>query len=156
MVSVNGGISAPIELTQGTGQGDPASTIKFSALHHLWLSMIAHAVEIDHTGKLSQLRINMEHVRAPQFDKPNASTTTRELMLKLPKSLKPVAFADDSVFVFKIPNTEEAREALLRLLADLAALTGLRVNVNKSEVLLIQSNLPPAAIELVSKFGEIK
>merc|ERR1711989_174076 len=95
VVSVNGGLSAPIKLTQGTGQGDPASTIKFSALHHLWLSMIAHAVETDHTDKLSQLRIDMQHVRAPQFDMPNPSTTTQALMEKLPKSLKPVAFADD-------------------------------------------------------------
>ena len=161
VVSVNGGISAPIDLTQGTGQGDPASTIKFSALHHLWLSMIAHAienaVETDNTtGPLRQLRIDMEHIRAPGFDAPVATTSTRELMQKLPKSLRPVAFADDSVFAFKIPNTEEAREALMRLLADLAALTGLRVNVRKSEVLLMQSNLPQAAIDLVSKFGEVK
>ena len=56
--------------------------------------------------------------------------------------MHPVAFADDSVFAFRIPRTNEAMEALTRLLADLAALTGLRVNVNKSEVLLIQSNPP--------------
>ena len=160
VVSVNGGVSAPIDLTQGTGQGDPASTIKFSALHHLWLSMIAHAVEnaveTDDTGPLSQLRVEMARVRAPQFNNPDAPAPTQELMLKLPKSVRPVAFADDSVFVFTIPNTDEAREALMRLLTDLAALTGLKVNVNKSEVLLIQSNLPQATIELVSKFGEIK
>ena len=34
--------------------------------------------------------------------------------------------------------------------------TGLKVNVSKSEVLLIQNNLPPAVIERVSKFGVIK
>ena len=68
VASVNGGISAPIDLTQGTGQGDPASTIKFSALHHLWLSMIAHAVETDQSGTLGQLRIDMRHVRAPEFN----------------------------------------------------------------------------------------
>merc|ERR1711989_286303 len=160
VVSVNGGLSAPIKLTQGTGQGDPASTIKFSALHHLWLSMIAHAVEnaeeTEDTGPLSQLRVELARVRAPQFNIPDAPAPTQELMLKLPKSVRPVAFADDSVFVFKIPDTDEAREALMRLLTDLAALTGLKVNVNKSEVLLIQSNLPQATIELVSKFGEIK
>ena len=58
--------------------------------------------------------------------------------------------------MFRIPRTEEAMEALTRLLADLATLTGLRVNVNKSEVLLIQSNPPQDVVEKVSKFGEVK
>ena len=88
--------------------------------------MIAHAVEnaveTDDTGPLSQLRVDMARVRAPQFDNPEAPAPTQELMLKLPKSLRPTAFADDSVFVFTIPNTDEAREALMRLLTDLAAL----------------------------------
>ena len=120
--------------------------------------MIAHAVESDHSGPLAQLRIDMGHVRAPEFNVTAADSTqaTQELARKLPKSLRPVAFADDSVFAFRIPRTNEAMEALTRLLADLATLTGLRVNVNKSEVLIIQSNPSQDVIERVSMFGEVK
>ena len=104
------------------------------------------------------MRIDLRHVRAPEFNVAAAEVApaAKELMLKLPRSLRPVAFADDSVFVFRIPETDEAMEALTRLLADLATLTGLRVNVNKSEVLLIQNNRPPETVERISKFGEIK
>ena len=119
--------------------------------------MIAHAVESDHSGPLAQLRIDMRHVRAPEFnvEVTAMAPTTQELVLKLPRSLRPVAFADNSVFVFRIPETDKALGALT-LLTDLATLTGLRVNVNKSEVLLIQNNLPLETVERVSKFGEVK
>ena len=60
-VSMNGLLSELIYLSQGTGQGDPASTVKFLVLHALWLALIQHAIETSN-DELHQLLIPYEEI----------------------------------------------------------------------------------------------
>ena len=58
---MNGLLSELIRLTQGTAQGDPASTVKFLLLHALWLALIQHAIETSN-NELQELLIPYEAV----------------------------------------------------------------------------------------------
>ena len=60
-VSINGQFSTCFRLTRGTGQGDPAFTVKFSLLHALWASLTQHAIE-SLRNKLNQLMISYKEV----------------------------------------------------------------------------------------------
>ena len=85
-ISINGQLSEPIDLTQGTGQGDPASTMKFSVLHAFWIALIQHVIKSTR-NKLHQLMIPMEKLVNPSITHINREN--------IPKSLPPMAFADD-------------------------------------------------------------
>ena len=44
-ISINGQLSKPVKLKQGTGQGGPASTVKFTVLHSFWIAVIQFAIK---------------------------------------------------------------------------------------------------------------
>merc|ERR1711872_317511 len=130
-VSMNGLLSEFIRLTKGTGQGDPASTVKFLILHALWLVLIQHAIETSN-DELRQLLI--------PYRKLINDLIPEELADLLPKGVPTPAFADDSALVMRIPESRSAFNKLEQVLSDLEEVTGLSVNPAKSEVLLIKED----------------
>ena len=130
-VHVNG-ISGPlIRLTRGTGQGDPASTVKFTVDHHFWILTIHQMIQTS-TTSLRQLMIDYQDIVHPSHE--------IELKRKIPRGLPPVAFANDTTMAMKTLTNRQAAAELKEILHDLEDVTGLKVNLAKSEILLLYDN----------------
>ena len=146
-VCVNG-VSGPlIRLTRGTGQGDPASTVKFTVDHQFWIFTIHQMIETS-TTSLRQLMIEYQDVVHPSHE--------IQLKRKIPRGHPTVAFADDTTMAMRTPANRQAAAELKEILHELEEVTGLKVNPSKSEILLLYDNPTDEQKEILADFGTIK
>ena len=117
--SVNSRSGLLIRLTRGTGQGDPASTVKFTLDHCYWSKYIHHIIESS-TSSLHQLMIEYQEVTNP--------THEIQVRQRILRGLPPAAFADDTCLAMRIPTNRQAAREFRQLLYELEEVTGLKVN----------------------------
>ena len=80
---------------------------------------------------------------------------SHEIQIKrnIPRGLPPVAFADDTTMAMRVPADRQAATEFKQILHDLEEVTGLKVNLSKSEIILLFDNPLAEQIKILSDFG---
>ena len=143
-ISINGISSDLLTLSIGTGQGDPSSTIRYLLIHTVW-------EHIYHTQlskpPLHSLSIPTSAISHPDNVKETSNSTIVESTM----------FADDTATPLQLPSDDETIDHLLILLEDLHTATGLKINTEKSEILIIRNSsfLNSHTTRLLNRLGKI-
>ena len=138
-VEIAGYRSNPFDLEVGTGQGDPASSFVYLVQHSFWIRLSQFLIH-KHLPQ-ANLKITVERPNHPQGD--------------LDVNLDPVIFADDTVKFLQLDSISQAR-IYLRILKIGELLTGLKVNNQKTEIIIINKHkASDSFIQTYSQIGEI-